>query len=301
METIARQELWTFCDGKARAQKVGKRDFRKAPAHYVRSFLELATKVAELQFRNRDYVLMFRGQNRDHRNLQKLTTLKPTLFRPIPGKVVPPGGGVLLKRFDLLKSAEARLVRNYVAADFLGVGRLKRYQTLRWAILQHYEVCPTPLLDVTQSLRIAASFASATNTHEAFVFVVGVPNVSGAITASAEAGVQIIRLASVCPPAAVRPHLQEGYLLGEYPEMSAYNQKELYKAFEIDFGRRLVAKFRFNPKQFWRRSASFPKVGLRALYPSRSKDPLYAVCAAVKQEMTRFERAERKLRGFDRW
>ncbi len=39
---------------------------------------------------------------------------------------------------------------------------------LRWAILQHYEVCRTPLLDVTQS--IAASFASMVNGDERYVF-----------------------------------------------------------------------------------------------------------------------------------
>ena len=65
---------------------------------------------------------------------------------------------------------------------------------------------------------------------QAFLFVIGVPNLSGAITASAEAGLQIIRLSSVCPPTALRPHIQEGYLLGEYPDMVNYDQKEQYRA-----------------------------------------------------------------------
>ena len=44
----------------------------------------------------------------------------------------------------------------------------------------------------------------------------------------------MIRLASVCPPEAVRPHIQEGYLLGEYPEIADYEQKALYPHYEID-------------------------------------------------------------------
>ncbi len=118
---------------------------------------------------------------------------------------------------------------------------------------------------------------------EAFVFVLGVPNISGAITASAEAGVQIVRMASVCPPAAVRPHIQEGYMLGEYPELTGYDQKRHYAHFEIDLGRRLIAKFKFNPSTFWRRG-DFSRVKPAALYPNK-KDPVFAAAEAVKGQI----------------
>lgn len=252
---------------------------RQGAGHRVGSFLELATKIAELQFRNRNHVLLFRGQSGDYRNSQNNTTLKPTLFR---GSKKNPAPGTLLLRFAMLERAEQELVKAYAQAGFLGVTRLKRHRILRWSILQHYEVCPTPLLDVTHSLRIAASFASLGTTNEAFLFVLGVPNLSGAITASAEAGLQIVRLSSVCPPTALRPHLQEGYLLGEYPEVSGIDQKEHYKHYEMDFGRRLVAKFCFDPNSFWKLD-TFPKVSQDALYPPASNDPLYQLALNVKR------------------
>lgn len=140
------------------------------------------------------------------------------------------------------------------------------------------------MLDVTHSLRIAASFATTEETQEAFSFVLGVPNLSGAITASAEAGIQIVRLSSVCPPSALRPHIQEGYLLGEYPQMVGFAQKELYRHYEIDFGLRLVAKFRFNPQSFWK-TDDFPKVSTQALYPLRTDDPLYAMAEDIKNQL----------------
>lgn len=143
-------------------------------------------------------------------------------------------------------------------------------------------MCATPLLDVTHSLRIAASFASDGAKDECFLFVLGVPNLSGAVTASAEANLQIIRLSSVCPPSAVRPHIQEGYLLGEYPELAAYEQKQMYGHYEIDFGRRLIAKFRFDPKTFWRRDR-FPKVTRKALYPAPSNDPLHELTQIIRR------------------
>jgi hypothetical protein len=116
--------------------------------------------------------------------------------------------------------------------------------------------------------------------------VLGVPNLSGAITASAEAGLQIVRLSSVCPPTALRPHIQEGYLLGEYPEMAGYDQKQHYPHFEIDFGRRLIAKFRFNLKSFWKNDA-FPKVKRPALYPNQN-DPLFQLTQSQQLHSTSF-------------
>jgi hypothetical protein len=263
---------------------------RGGAGHLVASFLELVTKVAELQFRNQDLVLLYRGQGQDFRNRHDNTTLKPSLFRPAAGaRGGNPSPGTLAARFDTLRRAGRELVERYQERRLLGVERLRRHQILRWSILQHYEVCPTPLLDVTNSLRIAASFASlgvSDETREAFVFVLGVPNLSGAITASAEAGLQIVRLASVCPPSAVRPHIQEGYLLGEYPDIGDYSQKENYPYYEIDFGRRLVAKFRFDPRRFWVED-TFPVIQAEALYPAAEKDPLYRLALEVKQEVNR--------------
>ncbi len=244
--------------------------------------MDLATKVAELQFRNRDFVLMFRGQSGDYKNRLRYTSLKPTLLRGSQSNVVPTHT-VIDKRFAKLIVAEQALIEEYEERQLLGRERLARQRILRWAILQHYEICKTPLLDVTQSLRIAASFASLDAEGEAYVFVLGIPSISGAITASAEAGLQIVRLASVCPPSAVRPHIQEGYLLGEYPECASAEQKLLYSHAEMDFGRRLIAKFSFDPVRFWQKSGRFPQVVRSALYPSASHDPMCALAEAVKK------------------
>ena len=278
MKTIGKSALFSYLSTSPRSVAVNSTQVRADRGHAVKSYLELATKVAELQFRNRDHVLMFRGQRRDFSNERRNTSLKATLFRGIEKRN--PDAATLNLRFDRLQRAEDILIRRYT---FLGRDRVKRYRVIRWSILQHYEVCATPLIDVTQSLRIAASFASS-DAAEAFVYVLGVPNISGAITASAEAGIQIVRLASVCPPAAVRPHVQEGYLLGEYPDMVAFSQKQLYAHHEVDFGRRLVAKFRFDPRTFWTRGA-FPKVDNNALYPSSRSDPFARVAQDIAREL----------------
>ncbi len=284
METIGKNELWSFFDDSGLIKVASNTDVRKGNGCPVGSYMELATKIAELQFRNQNNVLLFRGQNGDFRNRLKNTSIKSGLFRP-DAKGKNPVREILFKRFETLQMAEEKLVETYVKYGFLGKDRIQRSRVLRWSILQHYEVCPTPLLDVTHSLRIAASFASLDNHQDrAFIYVLGIPNLSGGITASSEAGIQTIRLSSVCPPQAVRPHIQEGYLLGEYPEFDSFKQKELYQAYEIDFGLRLVAKFYFHPIDFWS-SQTFPQVPRDALYPNQD-DPLYTLAQELRQHIS---------------
>lgn len=282
METIGNRQLWSFLDGGDKIENTSNTKIRKDAGYHVNSYLDLAKKVAELQFRNQDYVLLFRGQQTDYKNREKNTSLRPSIFRNAhSGQNY---SNELSSRFDLLRRAERLLVEEYQQQKFSGTNRLRRHRIIRWSILQHYEVCPTPLLDVSHSLRITASFASIGDNDEVFLFVLGVPNISGAITASAEAGVETIRLSGVCPPEAVRPHIQEGYLLSEYPELGDFDQKQEYKNHEIDFGLRLLGKFRLNPGTFWEAKA-FPMVEKQALYPEVMDDPLLKVADKIRQQI----------------
>jgi hypothetical protein len=289
METIGKQELRTFLHKGRAAACATCLAIRKDSGHEVKSFLDLAQKVAELQYLNRDHVVLFRGQGRDYRNQKRYTTLKPTMFRPDRGLKSNPSTSVLSERYESLERAESELVRQYELSEHDGADRLARQRVLRWAILQHYGVCDTPLLDVTSSLRVAVSFAALSSgsakRRQAYVFVLGVPNISGAITASAEAGVHIIRLASACPPSALRPHVQDGYLIGEYPEVSSMSQKAQYLHVEIDCGRRLIAKFRFDPEWF-QEDRDFPLISKNALYPN-VHDPLFNLTRDVKRAAER--------------
>ena len=284
METIGKGELWSYFGGHDDPRPLTNGEVRNNAATPVRNYLDLARKVATLQYLNRNFVLVFRGQASDHKNRNHNTSLQPSLMRPLAnpkGGVLPPTTAEFEKRFQRLRQAEAGLLEAFNARKLMGRELLTRQRILRWTILQHYEICATPLLDVSHSLRIAASFASLKGGDEAFLFVLGLPNLSGAITASAEAGLQIVRLASVCPPQAVRPHIQEGYLLGEYPGLDGVEQAALFRNYEVDFGRRLVAKFRFNPTTFWDGSPGFPRVPKEALYPDSADDPLCAIAEEI--------------------
>ena len=64
---------------------------------------------------------------------------------------------------------------------------VRRRRCIQWSILQHYEVCPTPLLDLTHSLRVACSFAFL-NSEDAdpLVFVFGLPYITNRVSINSE-------------------------------------------------------------------------------------------------------------------
>src|SRR6266478_7095298 len=105
METIGSQALWSLLSNSERAEAVSCGKIRKDPGHRVGSYLELATKVAELHFRNRDHVLLYRGQSQDYPNTKGYTSLKPRLFRPKKNSSRLPTDEDLDVRFDTLFEA----------------------------------------------------------------------------------------------------------------------------------------------------------------------------------------------------
>lgn len=265
MKRIGEEQLTHIDPETGNTARACNRTIRRGEAVPVVDYLDLADRVAELQYLNPQYVMMFRGQRSDHKDSTGATTLRPSIFR---GADLQTRDHILIPLFARLREAERLLVEVYERHQLERRNEIRRYRILRWSILQHYQICPTPLLDVTHSLRIAVSFAADSNDAEGYIFVVGVPHLAGAITTSIDAGLQAIRLANVCPPRARRPHIQEGYLLGEFPDIPAYEQKQMYSAHEVDFGRRMIGKFKFRVSDFEDDSV-FPIVPHTALYPDR--------------------------------
>ncbi|MBV2094977.1 MAG: hypothetical protein KUF80_08830 [Candidatus Thiodiazotropha sp. (ex Codakia orbicularis)] len=61
----------------------------------------------------------------------------------------------LTVRFDVLTGASRRLAEAFKRERIAGASEVKRRKYIQWSILQHYEVCPTLLLDFTHLLRVA--------------------------------------------------------------------------------------------------------------------------------------------------
>ena len=258
--------IWSFVTGSDRLRQCSVDQIRATAGHKIRTYSELVSKLARLAFANPEFVLLMRGQSRDYKVGTK-TTLLPTMYR------TPTGGDSLYaselrQRYEQLRERELQLyeiLRNTEYRDRVG-----RSELARWAILQHYEVCPTPLLDVTHSALVACSFAflAAANVRRPvfFLFVLGVPQINGAVTVSANNALQVVRLSSVCPPETLRPYFQEGYLMGTYPSVDTIDEKMRYKRSEMDCSQRLVAKFKVtNSPRFW--NLGFKELPETFVYP----------------------------------
>ncbi len=245
-------------------------NLRKSEGHRVPTYSELISKLAKLSYANPELVLLFRGQAREYKEAGK-TTLFPSIYRrQNHGDPSSDYSGDLALKYEELQEKEVGLCRLFGNSYSVYHSRISRSELARWAILQHYEVCRTPLLDVTTSAMIALSFAFLQARHsglsECVFYVLGVPQLSGSVTVSTAQALQVVRLSGVCPPEAIRPYCQEGHLVGTYPSVDTLDQKARYDREEMDCARRLVAKFRLPCHgAFW--DQQFSHLPYAALYP----------------------------------
>jgi hypothetical protein len=245
----------------------------KADAIDVPTYRRLMEHVAQLSYANKDHLLFFRGQGRDFKNKAGASSFYPSIYR----------GERLLReelavRFDVLAGASRRLVDVFERNGIAGAQEVRRRKYIQWSILQHYEVCQTPLLDFTHSVRVACSFATLDpDGDDAYVYAFGLPYITNRISVNSEQDLVNVRLLSICPPDALRPYFQEGYLAGTDEVTTDYDSKD-----ELDFTRRLIAKFRIPRNDaFWEgESAPIPP---SALYPSG--DRMLELCDGIRNEV----------------
>ena len=235
-------------------------------AYEVNNYNELKKLIAKLSYANKDYILFFRGQKTDYLNKAYKSTFYPTLYRGNLQKKE------LKYRWEKLKAASDALTKKIKEHKI----DIKLKKLIKWSILQHYEVTETPLIDVTQSLKVACSFAVLDNNDDyGYIFVFALPYYTNRISTNSEHNITNIRLISIAPPIALRPYFQEGFLIGE----DEFDENET-KNTSFDLNRRLVAKFRFkNTVDFWGNSEM--KLPKEDLYPQN--DPIEKICNEIKE------------------
>lgn len=253
------------------AKKLRNKPVAQAEPIPVSSYSQLIEYIAKLAYENKDYQLFFRGQDKDYRNRAFSSTIYPSIYR---GEVV--SQNQIEMRFTILDGLSKRLCDALEENKIIGYRDVLKRRYVQWSILQHYEVCPTPFIDLTQSLRVAASFAFLFHEKdEPIVLVFALPYPTHRITINSEYDLIIIRLLSICPPEALRPYYQDGYLAGTDEITNEYQYKN-----ELDFNRLLIAKFRLKRKHFW--GFGFSALPKNTLYPDHDK--VLAICRELRQE-----------------
>ena len=240
----------------------------------VETYDELVKCVAQLSHHNRNYVLFYRGQCVDYKKDDK-TTILPSIYRKKEGEI-----RLLKKRFEKLEESTERLRELFRKSPtrFAGKFLLLKYHEIAWSLLQHYEICPTPLLDLTHSLHVACSFAFDQNEgNTGIIYVFGLPWQTDPIGYNTNEELVNIRLLNVCPPQAQRPFFQEGYLAGPYPN---YKLDDSERVNQFDFARRLIAKFEIPiTHAFW--GEGFSRIPREKLY--QEEDEIKQICESLKK------------------
>lgn len=245
-----------------------------ASPYKVKTYDDLVRTVAQIAHYNRKYSLFFRGQAKDYQKDGK-TSILPSIYR----RKVNEKNVTLKNKFLLLKEKSEQLISliNKQQPLLAGTALLNRYEELQWAILQHYEICETPLLDITHSLHVACSFAQDNNSGKTgIVYVLGMPYPSDSISFNTYEELLNVKLAGFCPPQAQRPFFQEGYLTGPFPY---FNLEQSEKKSQFDFAKRLIAKFEIPVKEsFW--GAGFSAIPHGKLY--QEKDVMKTICEKIR-------------------
>lgn len=258
----------------------------KDEAMEVANYRELRKHIAQLSYANKDCILFYRGQKNDYRNQNSgKSTFYPSMYR----------GDRLDKdelkyRWEKLNKASEIFIKKlrskYPSKTYI----VKRKRIVQWSILQHYEVTETPLIDVTQSLKVACSFAVLDNSNEyAYIYAFALPYYTNRISVNSEHYLTNVRLLSVAPPQALRPYYQEGFLIGEDEFSETYTNKKD----ELDLNNRLVAKFKFkNNEEFWGESER--ALTKEDLYPK--DDEIETLCKEVSEELYNILASKRNVK-----
>ncbi len=246
-------------------------DVAKNIGYPIHNFRELVEHTAKLAYKNKDYILFYRGQKLDFKNKAKRSTFYPSIYRGIVKKQ-------LQEKFTLLDTASKLLIQKFKQNKIIGHNELTRKKYIQWSVLQHYEVVETPLLDFTQSLRVACTFAQMDNeSSKAYVYVFGLPYYTNRISINSEHNIVNIRLLSIMPPQALRAYFQEGCLVGTEDITYEYVSKT-----ELDLKQRLIAKFEIpNHKNFW--TDGFSEIPKDVIYPDN--DLIKDICDEIKLEL----------------
>lgn len=201
--------------------------------------------IAQLSFYNRDHILFYRGQKKEFLNDDNESKLFPQIYRDSKNYS-------FQQLWEKLNETDKQLRHHFNRhySKFAGASIFLKYQELRWAIMQHYLIEKTPLLDITHSPYVAASFAQHENENQnGVVYILGMPSLSNTIDINTEDELILIRLLAFCLPQAKRPYLQEAYAVGPYPN---YKLNDNSEKDSFNFSRRLIAKFSIpNTDDFW--------------------------------------------------
>ncbi len=239
---------------------------RASNGYPIQNFRGLIDEIALVTLNNRSFEMFYRGQSTDYLNNQskyfsdrkKKSKIHPSICRPNKKE-----DGTL--KYSIRQTEiQERYNRLYELIDFVNKKKRRKSPAEYYmSLFQHYDILPTPLIDITQSLRVAASFALKKN-HVGYVYVFGLPYPNQSISYFTDLGIVLLKLQNIVSVKAIRPRYQEGYLVGKFPFSES-------KTVGDDLSNRMIAKFKIDNRsgKFW--DKDFIAMPEEILYPKNDE------------------------------
>jgi len=249
---------------------------RASEGYLISNFRELIDEVAIVTLNNKSFEMFYRGQKNDYLNNQGVfykdrkqkSTILPAICRPDKK----PDGTI---KYSIRKKNVAKRYKYlYDLIDYINQHNRSRLPYEYYmSLFQHYEIARTPLIDITQSLRVASTFA-LDNSKMGFLYVFGLPFPNQSISYYTDLGIILLKLQNVVSVNAVRPRYQEGYLVGKFPFSNT-------KTVSDDLSNRMVAKFKLDNSNggFWDKD-----------FQPMPKDVLFPKNDIIEQELKEYKK-----------
>lgn len=146
----------------------------------------------------------------------------------------------LTHRIETLNEKVAQMNERYldssIWSDDISIKKMLCDKHVSHGLSQHYELCLTPHLDVTEDFEVAYSFAKHKDIKKGFVFLIRTPRCPHLVNVFFEENLYAINLQKIVIPQSTRPNKQKAWSLSFYPEISSLT-KELYGPSSFDLGK----------------------------------------------------------------
>ncbi len=238
---------------------------RRSDGYPTKSFRELVELTARVAIWNKQYDIFFRGQNHDYKNKNDKSDIYPNICRPELNSNREYKASIKTQTIEK-RLAQLNYFINYLYKSERYPPRIRRSRNfieMDYALIQHYCILPTPLIDITQSLRVAATFALR-GSQTGYLYVFGIPYPHGSISYFIDNKIILVKLQNSCPADALRPRYQEGFLVGRFPFSP-------YKAEGDNLATRMLAKFYLDnsDNHFW--DNLFKPLSEKLLFPPKDQ------------------------------
>jgi hypothetical protein len=135
---------------------------RSSEGYKINNFRDLIDQVALVTLNNNNYEMYYRGQAGDYLNNQSTyfsTRKQKSMVMPSICRPEKKSDGSY-KYSIRTKDIEDRYKKLFAFIEFANKQTRRQIPDETYmALIQHYEIMPTPFIDITQSLRVAATFA----------------------------------------------------------------------------------------------------------------------------------------------